>query len=73
MSNNSFRDYVLEQLAVLSGVRCRAMFRGYGLYCGEQFLGMVHDDRLYFKTHPDALNDYLRYQSDAFAPLENKF
>ena len=72
MSTDSFRDYVLEQLAALDGVRCRAMFGGYGLYCGEQFFGIVHDGRLYFKTHPDTLDDYLRHHAVVFAPSKKQ-
>ena len=29
---DGFKDYVLDQLADLRGVTCRAMFGGYGLY-----------------------------------------
>ncbi len=68
MRADSFRDYVLEQLAALEGLRCKRMFGGYGLYCGEQFFGILHDGRLYFKTHPDTLPDYLNYQAAVFAP-----
>ena len=72
MVANSFRDYVLEQLTTLDGVRCRRMFGGYGLYCGEQFFGIVHDGRLYFKTHLDTLDDYLCYQAVMFAPSKKQ-
>ena len=69
---SSFRDYVLEQLAALDGLRCRAMFGGSGLYYGEQFFGIIYDGRLYFKTHPDTLDDYLRYQAAVFAPSKKQ-
>jgi DNA transformation protein len=72
MTNNSFRDFVLEQLATLAGLRCKRMFGGHGLYCGEQFFGIVHDGRLYFKTHSDTLADYLRHQAAVFAPSEKQ-
>ena len=72
MSSDSFRDYVLEQLAALEGVHCRAMFGGYGLYCGKQFFGIVYDGRLYFKTHPDTLDNYLHYQAVVFAPSKKQ-
>jgi len=72
MTNNSFRDFVLEQLATLADLRCKRMFGGHGLYCGEQFFGIVHDGRLYFKTHPDTLPDYLRQQAAVFAPSEKQ-
>jgi len=67
-SADAFRDYALQQLASLDGIHCRAMFGGYDLYSGEQFFGILHDGRLYFKTNPDSLPDYLRHQAAVFAP-----
>ena len=72
MVANSFLDYALEQLATLDGLHSRAMFGGYGIYCGEQFFGIVHDGRLYFKTHPETLPDYLRFDAAVFAPSEKQ-
>lgn len=72
MPNNSFRDFILEQLAALDGLRCKRMFGGHGLYCGEQFFGIVYDGRLYFKVHPDTLPDYLNHHSAVFAPSEKQ-
>jgi len=48
---DGFKDFVLDQLSDLHGVTCRAMFGGYGLYCGRVFFGIVHKGRLYFKTN----------------------
>ena len=70
MLTDSFRDFVLEQLVTLDGLRCRKMFGGHGLYLGEQFFGIVHGGRLYFKTHPDTLPDYLNLHCAVFAPSE---
>lgn len=47
---DSFKDYVLDQLADLHGVTCRAMFGGYGLYRRGIFFGIIHKGRLYLKT-----------------------
>ncbi len=69
---NSFRDYVLEQLTTLDGVRCRRMFGGYGLYSGEQFFSIIYDGRLYFKTHPDTVDEYSRHQAAVFAPSKKQ-
>ena len=44
------RDFVLDQLAGLDGLRARAMFGGVGLYAGEVFFGIVAADVLYFKV-----------------------
>jgi len=72
MSADTFLDFVLEQLANLGDLRCKRMFGGFGLYCGEQFFGIVFDGRLYFKTNPDTLAEYLRYQAVIFKPSEKQ-
>ena len=72
MTADSFHDFVLEQLASLDGLRCKPMFGGHGLHCDEHFFGIVYDGRLYFKMHPDTLEDYLRHQSVVFAPSEKR-
>ncbi len=72
MPTNSFLDFVLEQLASLGGLGCKRMFGGHGIYCGEQFFAIVYDGRLYFKTHPDTLPDYLNLHAAVFAPTEKQ-
>ena len=72
MSSDSFRDFVLEQLAALDSLRSKRMFGGYGLYSGEQFFGIVFDGRLYFKTHFETLPEYLEHHAAVFAPSEKQ-
>jgi DNA transformation protein len=72
VSTDSFRDFVLEQLSALGGLRCKRMFGGHGLYAGEIFFGIVFDGRLYFKTNPDTLPDYLAFHASVFAPSEKQ-
>lgn len=72
MGADSFREYVLEQLAALDGLRCRRMFGGHGLYYDEQFFGIVYDGRLYFKTNPANLPDYVNRHCAVFAPSEKQ-
>lgn len=72
MVADSFRDFVLEQLACLPGLRCKRMFGGEGLYYGEQFFGIAHGGRLYFRTHADTLQDYLHHHAAVFAPSEKQ-
>lgn len=72
MAKDSFRDFVLEQLAALDGLSCKRMFGGYGLYCGEQFFGVLFDGQLYFKTNPDTLPEYLKYHAPVFEPSEKQ-
>jgi DNA transformation protein and related proteins len=60
MINQSFKAFVLDQLAALPGVRAKAMFGGQGLYQGERFFGILMAGRLYFKTNDQTRSQYLR-------------
>lgn len=68
MPADSFLPFVLEQLAGLPELRSKRMFGGYGLYSGAAFFGIVFDGRLYFKTHPETLAEYLKHHAEVFAP-----
>ena len=48
------------------------MFGGHGLYSGGVFFGILSDGRLYFKTNPDTLQDYLTFHAAVFAPSEKQ-
>lgn len=50
MPDNSFKDFVLDQLATLPEVRARAMFGAHGLYQGDRFFGILDEGRLFFKV-----------------------
>ena len=56
--HDGFKDFVLDQLADLRGLTCRAMFGGYGLRYRETFFGIVHNGRLYFKVTPETVSAY---------------
>ena len=56
--HDGFKDFVLDQLADLRGLTCRAMFGGYGLRYHEVFFGIVHKGRLYFKVTPETVESY---------------
>ena len=60
MPDDSFKDFVLDQLAALPDVRAKAMFGGHGLYQGDRFFGILLDGRLYFKTDERSRPDYKR-------------
>ena len=66
--NDSFKDFVLDQLDGLRGVTCRAMFGGYGLYRGEVFFGIIHKGRLYFKTDDAGRETYRARGMKPFRP-----
>ena len=66
--HDGFKDFVLDQLRELSGLTHRAMFGGYGLYCGRVFFGIVHKGRLYFKTNATTAPRYREREMKSFRP-----
>ncbi|MGQ0555091.1 MAG: TfoX/Sxy family protein [Nitrospiraceae bacterium] len=65
---DSFKDFVLDQLADLRGVTARAMFGGYGLYHGATFFGIIHNGRLYFKVTVTTVSRYKERGMKPFRP-----
>ena len=68
IKETSFKDFVLDQLDRLEQVRCRAMFGGYGLYCGASFFGIISRGRLYFKTDAKSRLNYTGLGMKPFRP-----
>lgn len=68
MSDASFLDYVLEQLADGHGIKVRPMFGGHGIYMDEVFFGIVHKGSLYFRTDAASRPDYVVRGSTPFNP-----
>jgi DNA transformation protein len=66
--HDGFKDFVLDQLADLRGVTCRAMFGGYGLSYKGTFFGIIHKGRLYFKVTPATIADYKQQGMKPFRP-----
>ncbi len=66
--DESFKDFVLDQLQRLDDVEARRMFGGYGLYQDETFFGIIHKDRLYFKTSDATVGEYRRRKMKPFRP-----
>jgi len=54
----SFKEFVLDQLRALPGVRARAMFGAHGLYQGDSFFAILDEGRLFFKTDAASAADY---------------
>lgn len=69
---DSFRDFVLDQLARVPDVRARPMFGGLGLYAGDVFFGIMATDVLYLKVDDATRPDYEAHGSRAFTPYANR-
>jgi len=67
-SDNSFKDYVLEQLGRIQDLRCQAMFGGYGLYASDLFFAIIHGGKIYFLT---SNSDRARFESNGHDLLPN--
>lgn len=66
--DDSFVEYVCDQLDGLDAITYKSMFGGYGLYCGSTFFGIVYDGGLFFKTNEATRQRYLDWDSDPFQP-----
>ena len=66
--DESFRDFVLDQLSGLEDVEARRMFGGHGLYQDETFFGIIHKGRLYFKVDESTVGEYRKRKMKPFRP-----
>ena len=67
-TDESFKDFVLDQLQDLNGVEARPMFGGHGLYKDEIFFGIVHKGKLFFKVDESTVGEYRRRKMKPFRP-----
>ena len=65
---DGFKDFVIDQLADLRGLTCRAMFGGHGLSRQGTFFGIIHKDRLYFKVSQATVALYQNHGMKPFKP-----
>ena len=62
--DESFKDFVLDQLQGLEEVEARRMFGGYGLYRDETFFGI----RLFDPIGDNADNNFVGHEPARFRP-----
>jgi DNA transformation protein len=66
--DDSFKEFVLDQLKDAGGVVSRSIFGGHGLYCGGTFFGIIFKGKLYFKTNDSTRPGYLECGMKPFRP-----
>lgn len=66
--DESFKDFILDQLVGLDDVQARRMFGGFGLYRDETFFGIVHQGKLFFKVDESTVGAYRRHKMKPFRP-----
>jgi DNA transformation protein len=66
MADDTFKEFVLDQLGALPELRARAMFGAHGIYSGDKFFGILDEGRLFFKTDAASAADYTLRGMGAF-------
>jgi len=72
MPDTSFKDFILDQLENLGDICIRSMFGGYGIYQGEIFFGIIHKNRLYFKTDENTRQKHIEQGMKPFQPNQKQ-
>jgi len=70
--DESFKDFVLDQLAGIDDVEARRMFGGFGLYQDETFFGVIHKGKLFFKIDQSTVGEYRKRKMKPFRPNANQ-
>jgi len=65
--NDSFTDFVLDQLSGLGQVEARSLFGGKGLYWKDAIFGLIDEGRLYFRVSPE---NAVRYATEGRRPFD---
>lgn len=71
-SKDTFRDFVIDQLAGISELKCRRLFSGAGLYSGKRFFAIINHGRLYFHTSDATRSRYVRAGMDVLRPTAKR-
>ena len=66
MPDDTFKEFVLDQLGALPELRARAMFGAHGIYSADNFFGILDEGRLFFKTDAASAADYTARGMGAF-------
>jgi DNA transformation protein len=64
--DDSFKEFVLDQLHAVPELGARAMFGAHGLYAGETFFAILDEGRLFFKTDAASQSEYLARGMEPF-------
>ena len=66
--DESFKDFVVDQLRELEDIEARRMFGGFGLYQGETFFGIIHKGKLFYKIDEITVVEYRKHRMKPFRP-----
>ena len=69
---DTFLDFLTDQLHAIDDVVAKRMFGGVGVYSGDLFFAIVHNDIVYFKVDDVNRGDYVRAGTKPFKPYEDR-
>ena len=61
-----YLHFIMDKLSPINGIRSRAMFGGYGIFCGDSMFALIAEDTLYFKVNESNRAVYKKAQSKPF-------
>ncbi len=70
--DDTFVEFVCDQLDSIDGIVHKSMFGGYGLYWGSTFFGMAYKGELFFKTSDVTRPKYEAWGMEPFKPRGKK-
>lgn len=68
MKDESFLEFIREQLSGIDGLMIRPMFGAHGLYARDTFFGIVCKGQLFLKTNDKTAIAYRRRGMEPFKP-----
>jgi DNA transformation protein len=66
-TDDSFTEFVIDQLSGLGVVEARRMFGGRGLYFKDQIFGLIDEGQLFFRVSAETA---ARYEAEGSKPFE---
>ncbi len=68
--DDSFLEFVQDQLDGLGDIHVRRMFGAHGVYCDGVFIAIVHQGRVYFKTDDESRKAHEDAGMEPFQPTK---
>lgn len=72
MKDESFKDFILDQLVDIPNVTERKMFGGFGLYVEGIFFAIISENVLYLKTDNESKQKFIDVGMDCFRPSKEQ-
>lgn len=72
MKDESFKDFVLDQLVDIPDMTERKMFGAFGLYSEGNFFAIIDDGVLYLKTDAESKQKFIDAGMDCFRPSKDQ-